>query len=329
MSKISSEAGIIKQQKTPRYAILRSLYNREVNGMKNRLNIVKTTYLTVYPNCSIINVEKPPCYLRKFTPDGTKFIAFSQDQTSVEVYDYLGCSKAADLLKNFRGNCIGQNNGGDVVRKRIFEKLFIRRFVIDVSLEGQQLNRECSLITDNGLYTIVGSAAVISEPQPSFYDVYTNNEAVSPNPIFPLENYTIYLISINSGCVCHSIEFKNDKIFLSHNQGLYLHKDTLAVLSVQHQTIYLYKIVQQCFYLIKKIGRFCSESDHAMFYTPAYRNVVRPRACNENTINALKHKFMVCLYKKASSEAQKTGTQYPIRKFYQYFDQVRFFNYIL
>ena len=35
-----------------------------------------------------VNVEKPPCFLRKFSPDGKRFIAFSADQTSLEIYAY-------------------------------------------------------------------------------------------------------------------------------------------------------------------------------------------------------------------------------------------------
>lgn len=323
MSKVLSEDGLIKQKKTPSYALLRSLYDREINGMKKPSNIIKTTYLTVHPNCTVLNVEKPPCYLRKFTPTGRQFIAFSQDQTSVEVYDYLGCSKAADLLRNFRENCIGQNNGGDFVRKRIFEKLFARKHVIRVSTRGQQLNRECSLLSTNGALAIVGSASITTVSPPSFHDVFTNNEAVTPNPLFPLENYTIYLLSIHSGRVCHSMEFKYDKIFLSHNQGIYLLRDTLAILSVQHQTIYVYKIVNKRFLLIKKIGRFCHDSERAMLSTPVYSTVCRSRPFNETTINSLKHKFMVFLYKKADSEAKQTSSQYPIRKFYKYFSHVR------
>ncbi|XP_025411169.1 DET1 homolog isoform X1 [Sipha flava] len=323
MSKIFSESGIIKQKKVPRRTILRSLYDREINGTKIRMNCVKATYQTVYPNCTIINVEKPPCYLRKFTPDGRHFIAFSHDQTSIEVYDYLGCSMAANLLKNYEGNCIGQNNEGDNVRKRIFERLFKLRYRIRVSPEGEQLNRECSLFTENGHYAVVGSAAAIPEDiRPQFYEIYTNNEAVSPNPLLPLEDYTIHLVNLNIGAVSHYLNFKSDKIFLSHNQGLYLFNNTLAVLSVQHQIIHVYKIIRNSFCLVRKIGRFCYEDDHLLVtsvYTIMNRAMYRP--FRENSINGLKHKLMVFLYKKSERESKRSGSQYPLRKFYQYFNQ--------
>lgn len=325
MSKIFSEPGAFEQKKKAHRTILRSLYDREINGIKTRMNCVRAAYQTVYPNCTIINVEKPPCYLRKFTPDGRRFIAFSHDQTSVEVYDYLGCSMAASLLKNYEGNCIGLNNEGDVVRKRIFERLFQLRYRIRVSPEGEQLNRECSLFTDDGYYAIVGSAAVIPDDiRPQFYEIYTNNEAVSPNPLFPLEDYTIHLVDLNLGAISHCLHFKSDKIFLSHNQGIYLFKSTLAVLSVQHQIIHVYKIIRNSFCLLRRIGRFCYEDDHLLVtsvYTIMNRAMYRP--FRENSINGLKHKLMVFLYKKAERESKSTGSQYPLRKFYQYFNQVR------
>ena len=73
---------------------------------------------------------------------------------------------------------------------------------------------------------------------------------MAPNPRNPLEDYTIHCVDIEVGVHCDSLKFKNDKIFLSHNQGIYLHKDVLAILSVQHQTIHVYQ-------LDTDLGGFC------------------------------------------------------------------------
>lgn len=118
------------------------------------------------------------------------------------------------------------------------------------------------------------------------------------------------------GKLCDTRQFKVDKIFLSHNQGLYLYKDTLAVLSVQHQTIHIFQILDGMFVDVRKIGRFCYEDD-AYFY-----NLVCPseRAFRENFINSLKHRILVFLYKRAAylSEFKKDPTE--LRKFYHYFE---------
>ena len=66
--------------------IVPRLLHREINGSRHKRNFLNTTrgfYTNVYPNYTLINLEKPPCFLRKFTPDGKRFIAFSADQGSV------------------------------------------------------------------------------------------------------------------------------------------------------------------------------------------------------------------------------------------------------
>lgn len=45
------------------------------------------------------------------------------------------------------------------------------------------------------------------------------------------------MVDLQTGQVSDQLNFKVDKIYLSHNQGLYLYNNTLAIMSVQHQTI--------------------------------------------------------------------------------------------
>lgn len=75
--------------------------------------------------------------------------------------------------------------------------------------------------------------------------VYRNNESVTPNPRSPLEDYSLHIIDLHSGRLCDTRSFKCDKIILSHNQGLYLYRNILAVLSVQQQTIHVFQVGTQ------------------------------------------------------------------------------------
>lgn len=71
----------------PQNIVIR-LINRETLGARkpgSHFHIAREFYQNVFPNFTIVNVEKPPCFLRKFSPDGKHFIAFSSDQTSLEV----------------------------------------------------------------------------------------------------------------------------------------------------------------------------------------------------------------------------------------------------
>lgn len=208
------------------------------------------------------------------------------------------------------------------IRAKLFGRFFKLRHKTLVAKNGEQLNRECSLFTDNGNYVIVGSAMNIpEEPHPLFHDIYQNNESMSPNHKYQLEDYSLHIIDLETGILCDTRHFKFDKIFLSHNQGLYLYKNTLAILSVQQQTIHIFHVTPTGKFVdVRSIGRFCYEDDQLFFSQGSKRSsgqVIRPYA--EQTINSLKHRLMVFLFHRAQAE----GTSYALRKFYQYFDQFK------
>lgn len=52
-----------------------------------------------------------------------------------------------------------------------------------------------------------------------YLQIYSNNEALTPNPKSPLEDYSIHLVDIKYGRLCDTRHFKIDKIYLSQNQG--------------------------------------------------------------------------------------------------------------
>ncbi|CAH1961528.1 unnamed protein product [Acanthoscelides obtectus] len=232
-----------KRHKTQNVTI--RLHRRQVFGCKYRgthFHSARQFYQNVFPNFTVINVEKPPCFLRKFSPDGKHFIAFSADQTSLEIYVYKGPAAAADLLKGCEEH--DDEKKRFEIQSKMFDRFFAFKHRVNVAKDSEQLNRECSLFSEDGRYVIVGSASFIPEEiRPHFYEIYTNNESVTPNLQSPLEDYTLHLVDLHLGKLCDTRQFKVDKIYLSHNQGLYLYKDTLAVLSVQHQVIHIFQLI--------------------------------------------------------------------------------------
>lgn len=316
----------IKPRKIGPQNIILRLKRRETFGCPypgTHVHCARQFYQNVFPNFTVMNVEKPPCFLRKFSPDGHYLIAFSSDQTSIEVYEYRGASAAADLLANSEGEYIGHKNDecSFQIRRNIFNRFFKAKWIVNVVQSNEQLNRECSLFTDDGRYVIVGSAAHIpDELRPHFYQIYSNNEALTPNPRSPLEDYSLHLVDLHGGKLCDTRHFKVDKIYLSHNQGLYLYKDILAVLSVQHQTIHIFQILDGMFINVRTIGRFCLEDDAYLVRSACPGVNCRP--FRDVTINCLKHKLLVYLYKRAAYISDTTKDPYELRRFYQYFDQL-------
>lgn len=330
VSEDSCKYSLTPRQIPPQNIITR-LSRREIYGAVKpgtHFHVAREFHQNVFPNFTIVNVEKPPCFLRKFSPDGHHFIAFSSDQTSLEIYEYRGSSAAADLVDGCTGEYIGNESDkkSDYIRSKVFERFFRLKYVVNVAQSGDQLNRECSLFTDDGRYVIVGSAVYVPEDlRPHFYEIYTNNEAVTPNPRSPLEDYSLHLVDLQAGQLCDTRTFKVDKIYLSHNQGLYLYKDTLAVLSVQHQTIHIFQVIDGIFINVHTVGRFCYEDDDFLLSSAISQgngsNVYRP--FRDATINSLKHRLLVFLFKRAKHISDTTSDPYELRKFYRHFDQFK------
>ncbi|XP_058825968.1 DET1 homolog [Topomyia yanbarensis] len=323
----------IKFRKLHSQNIVHRLRYREMGlGVKSPQHSVRVFYQNVYPNMTVVNVEKPPCYLRKFSPDGRFLIAFSSDQASLEIYQYMGCAAAASLFQEWEDTelIINDGTGGRSyeIRSQIFDKLFKLRHVVNMENNEKQLNRECSLFTNDGRYVIIGAAVFIPEEnRPHFYELYTNNEAIKPTASCPLEDYTLYIIDLHNGRISDSKDFKVDKIILSHNQGVYLYNDTLAILSIQHQTVYIYSIAEGTFIMERTIGRFCCPDESYLYglgtVTGRSNSNTNLRAFREPTINSLKHRMLVFLFHQAKVKVDAGEDKLALRKFYRRFDEYR------
>ncbi|XP_036211570.1 DET1 homolog isoform X3 [Myotis myotis] len=320
----------IKPRRIQNQNVIHRLERRRISSGKagTHWHQVRVFHQNVFPNFTVVNVEKPPCFLRKFSPDGRYFIAFSSDQTSLEIYEYQGCQAAEDLLQGYEGEIL--SNGNDQrsvnIRGRLFERFFVLLHITNVAANGEHLNRECSLFTDDCRCVIVGSAAYLpDEPHPPFFEVYRNSESVTPNPRSPLEDYSLHIIDLHTGRLCDTRTFKCDKVVLSHNQGLYLYKNILAILSVQQQTIHVFQVTPEGTFIdVRTIGRFCYEDDlltvSAIF--PEVQRDSQTGMANpfrDPFINSLKHRLLVYLWRRAEQD----GSAMAKRRFFQYFDQLR------
>lgn len=306
--------------------VLNKLRKRETISCKHGTvwNKTRTFYQCIIPNFTVVNVEKPPFYLRKFSPDGNYFIVFSADQTSVEVYVFQGSQAAENFLSSVEGNILHETLKPSIefktfyqkVKEQLFSKFFVLKHQIPVTSEGQNLNRECSLFTDDSRYVLVMSAAPTStDPSPLFHQVYSNNEAISSNPRSPLEDYSLHLVDYVSGVLQCTVEFKCDKIFPSHNQGLYLYKNVLSVLSVQHQTIHVFHVKEGNLIKTHSIGRFCFEDDNYVYQLlhSQLPPEMRREPFHDIAFNSLKHRILSFLFKKSSTCRES------LSRFYQQF----------
>ena len=218
----------IRPRRIPPQNVLLKVVQRELFGgcgglsengrrLRAKTNSSRRFYTNFHPNTTLVNVEKPPCFLRKFTPDGKRFIAFSNCQTQLEIYLYKGPSAANELLEEtlHRRPAVRINHYDDVIYSQrmkncTFDHFFSLEHVIQLCSVGvEQLNRECSLFSEDGDFVIVASANFIPDDNHApMHMLHRNNESVAPNPRNPLENYTLYSIEIAEGLLIDKIEFK-------------------------------------------------------------------------------------------------------------------------
>lgn len=99
---------------------------RGVSRAGTEIHVTREFYKNIYPNLTVINVEKPAGFLRKFSPDGKHLIAFTFDQTSLEIYRFNGVVAAAELVRAWETEVVPNTNTDlpYTIRSRIFDKLF-------------------------------------------------------------------------------------------------------------------------------------------------------------------------------------------------------------
>ena len=88
---------------------------------------------------------------------------------------------AADLLHGVNGEFLNNEDtpNNNKIRNVVFNRFFKLKYTVSVSPCNEQLNRECSLFTDNGHFVIVGSAVFIpEEPHQPLYETYRSGSNI-------------------------------------------------------------------------------------------------------------------------------------------------------
>ena len=67
---MDDEPGIPVHQIPPQNLVVR-LFHREIHKKSHyQAHANRSFYQNIVPNFTVTNVQKPPCFLRKFSPDG-------------------------------------------------------------------------------------------------------------------------------------------------------------------------------------------------------------------------------------------------------------------
>ena len=264
----------------------------------------RSLYQCIVPNHTEQGVQPPSGFLRKFSPDGRNLLTFSNDQRNVLVYEYRGASAAQSLyLKDY---------SEDDIKMQLFDRFFRLRFSIPVAQNVEHLNRECILFSEDCQYAIVVSSDTVAD-RPNMLEIVRNNESLFSVPI--LEDLTLYLVDIVSGIVADMKMLKCDKINL---QGLSLGNSKLAVLSLQQQTIHLFKVADGALMPLQEIGRFCYPDDSLMLADSVVYEAATPvdqHPLSEKWFTGLKHRLICFILTQAERRSTPTD-KFPLLNFF-------------
>lgn len=204
-----------------------------------------------------------PGSIRRFSPDGRYIVVFSMDQTTVLLYE----------LKYGWGKCA------------TFDDFFTLHRAIRIPLtENELLCRDFCLFTADHKYMIVASAS------PST-DRTLKNPWINPRSmtVFEhLDNVAFHLISTKNYAILDKICFVNDFIMLANHGGVSLRGDQFAVCSLQHQSIILYRVLDDRFVITGRIGQYCDLS--------------RMHANDSGLVMGFWHKFLRHLHYKSTDK---------------------------
>ncbi|XP_034477316.1 DET1 homolog [Drosophila innubila] len=210
------------------------------------LSYERQFYKAITP-CLTIGILIPPVYLRKFTPDGSKLLAFSRDQRSCIVYTYkgIGSNHVGDLLNEADVGDAENYKGVDdnLLKSKIFERLFETKYVLRLC-QGDSaryyLHREFSVFLEDGRYVLLAGMCILNGCNLPITDYERYPDLFDKLDPF---SYIFFVVDLQQGIVTDEVQLPQDAICLSHNHGISIYGNTIAILSRLRQTIYIYELV--------------------------------------------------------------------------------------
>lgn len=285
-----------------------------------RLAYERRFYKSITPCLTIDSVAIPPVYLRKFTPDGSKLLAFSHDQRSLHIYPYRGFSSAAvgELIREAKvgtGECF-KSEQSNVLNSTIFERLFATKEAKSLRLcQGlcgrYYLHREFSVFLENGKYVLLAAMSVLRSALP------TEDYVLYPDLFDKLDafSYVFFVVDLEQGVVSDRLFLPQDSIVVSHNHGISVFGSKIAIMSRLHQCIYVYEMLEGKLYEQETIGPRPRD-----FIERASSDVGNLDATTVLPITHIKQRVLSFLYRQIDLDSDEAREK--LQEFYKSFEFV-------
>ncbi|PKI56848.1 hypothetical protein CRG98_022806 [Punica granatum] len=220
-------------------------------------------YENLVPSHTIYDIECPDHFFRKFTDDGQFLISFSRNQQELIVYRPRWLSFS----------CREEDCNHDLPPKaRRFDSFFTQQSCVSLASSNELIFKDFFLYMESNQFGIFTSTT------PPIHDAPAFEGAIPGVPL--VEKITFYLIRLENGDILDKKVFHNDFVNLSHNMGVFLYDNLLAIVSLRFQTIHILQIRESGNLVdVRAIGLFCREDDELFLNSNAQR------------IHSLKKKF--------------------------------------
>lgn len=198
-------------------------------------------------------VDCPDQWWRRFTNDGQYLVCFSRSSQDLLIYRPLWLSYHSKTSEYVDELPAGANK---------FESHFslLHRIPLATGL-NEGICKDFFLSTENNLYGIFATST--APDQHNVTPAPATRGAVAGVPC--IEKITFLVVRLADGVITARSVFQDDYIHLAHNQGVFLHDDLLAILSVRFQRIHILQIRDGGLFLdIRTIGEFCREDDELL-----------------------------------------------------------------
>uniref|UniRef100_A0A914XW96 Uncharacterized protein n=1 Tax=Panagrolaimus superbus TaxID=310955 RepID=A0A914XW96_9BILA len=219
-------------------------------------------YLLINSFRTVPRVDSPPVIPLRFTHNGKMMIgAMEQPPNQLIIYKYMGVESLAGVQPN-----------------DMFYTIFKHLHIINIDESGRnyRLHKDALFLLEDDDFLITFSSAQVMQqnnnnnneqesvvvPSLPLALVQQNNETPR-QALSTMDHYIFHVVSLKTGKVVHKIELEYHWLISSH--CIYLRKRTFIVLSIHHQTLYIYNVTKEGkLELITDIGEFIEPPDQRL-----------------------------------------------------------------
>nr|XP_004511489.1 light-mediated development protein DET1 isoform X3 [Cicer arietinum] len=203
-------------------------------------------YENLVPSYTVYEVECPDHSFRKFTDDGQYLISFSRNHQELIVYRPRWLS--------FSCNDDDCDKHDLPSKARRFDSFFTQLYCVSLASCNELICKDFFLYMDSNQFGLFATSTA------QIHDAPAVGGAVQGVP--SIEKITFHLLRLEDGEILDRKVFSNDFVNLTHNMGVFLYDDLLAIVSLRYQTIHILQIRDSGNLVhVRAIGEFCREDD--------------------------------------------------------------------